>query len=261
MDLGITNRRALVGGASAGLGLAAARALAAEGCEVAIVSRSRERLGAAQASFPSGARVRTIEADLSTPEGIRTCLAQADAWGPVDILVNNTGGPPAGRTFDHDDETWRRAGEALLTYVRRMCEHFVPSMRARRWGRIITLTSLTVKEPAPHLVLSNVFRAAVTAYLKVLAREVAADGITVNTVLPGAYLTARYEQLLDHTARQSGKTREQVTRETLARLPQGRFQKPEELGALVAFLASEQAAAITGAAIPAEGGMLQGLLS
>jgi 3-oxoacyl-[acyl-carrier protein] reductase len=261
MDLGITNRKALVGGASAGLGLAAAVALAKEGCEVAIVSRSAERLQKAVASFPPGSRVLPVEADLSTSEGITACLAAADAWGPVDILVNNTGGPPAGRTFDHDDKTWQQAYESMLLYVRRLCGHFVPGMRARRWGRIITITSLTVKEPAATLVLSNVFRAGVTAYLKVLAREVASDGITVNTVLPGAYLTARYEQLIENSVRQTGRNREQLTQEILARLPQGRFQKPEELGALVAFLASEPAAAITGAAIPAEGGMLQGLLS
>lgn len=261
MDLGIKGRRALVGGASSGLGLAVARALAQEGCEVALVSRSAARLRAAISSFPPGSQTLAIEADLSTADGVAACLAQADTWGPVDILVNNTGGPPAGRTFDHDEETWRQVCEALLFYVRRMCEHVVPSMRARRWGRIITITSMTVKEPAPNLVLSNVFRTAVTAYLKGLAREVAPDRITVNTVLPGAYRTARYEQLIDHAARQSGKDREEVLREVLARLPQGRFQEPAHLGALVAFLASEQAASITGAAIPAEGGMLQGLLS
>ncbi|HRZ11815.1 MAG TPA: SDR family oxidoreductase [Kiritimatiellia bacterium] len=261
MELGIGHRRALVGGASAGLGLASAVALAREGCQVAIVSRSANRLRKALEAFPAGAAVVPIAADLATTEGLSACLAAADAWGPVDILVNNTGGPPAGRSFDHDDAAWQRASDSLLRYVRRMCEHVVPGMRSRRWGRIITITSLTVKEPAVNLVLSNVFRAAVTAYLKGLAREVAPDGITVNTVLPGAYHTARYDELIENTVRQSGRSREAVTQEWLARLPQGRFQKPEELGALVAFLASEQAAAITGAAIPAEGGMLQGLLS
>lgn len=260
MNLGIRNRRALVGGASAGLGLASAVALAREGCEVAVVSRSAERLRRAAETFPAGAKVVTIAADLSTAGGVKACLAAADAWGPVDILVNNTGGPPAGRTFDADDDAWRKACDSLLTYVRHMCAHFVPGMRARRWGRIVTITSITVREPADHLVLSNVFRTAVTAYLKGLSREVAADGITVNTVLPGAYHTARYDQLIENTVRQTGKTRDQVTQGLLARLPQGRFQEPEELGALVAFLASDRAGAITGAAIPAEGGMLQGLL-
>jgi 3-oxoacyl-[acyl-carrier protein] reductase len=260
MNLGLQGKKALVGGASRGLGLAAATALAAEGCEVAIVSRSAENLREALRSFGPGARVTPVVADLSTSEGVGRCCAAADAWGPVDVLVNNTGGPPAGRTFEHDENAWRAAYESLLLYVKRMCDHFVPPMRARRWGRVITLTSVTVKEPADHLVLSNIFRSGVTAYLKVLAREVAPDGITVNSVLPGAYRTARYEQLLDGMAARSGKDRESAARDVIARLPQQRFQKPEELGALVAFLASEQASAITGAAIPADGGMLHGLL-
>ena len=142
-----------------------------------------------------------------------------------------------------------------------MCDHFIPGMRKRQWGRVVTITSFTVKEPVDNQVLSNVFRTGGTAYLKILAREVAAEGVTVNTVLPGAYRTARYEKLIDNTAQRTGKDRETVARELMARLPQRRFQRPEELGALVAFLASERASAITGAAVPAEGGMLQGALS
>jgi 3-oxoacyl-[acyl-carrier protein] reductase len=261
MDLGLKGRKALIGGASSGLGMACARALAAEGCEVAIVSRSEDRLRAAAKTFPPGDPVRTIAADLGTAEGIQACLAGADAWGQIDILVNNTGGPPPGRSFELDDDAWLQAYQSLVVYVRKMCDHFVPGMRQRKWGRVITITSLTVKEPVDHLVLSNVFRTGVTAYLKVLAREVAADGITVNTVLPGAYRTDRYEKLIDNMAARAGKNRETVAQELMARFPQRRFQRPEELGALVAFLASEPASAITGAAIPAEGGMLQGLLS
>ena len=261
MDLGLQGKKALVGGASRGLGLACARALAAEGCDVALVSRSEENLRDALQTFKSGRQVIAIAADLSTREGIETCLSKADAWGPIDILVNNTGGPPAGRSFELDDAAWQKAYESLLLYVRKMCEHFVPDMRRRKWGRIITITSLTVKEPANHLVLSNVFRTGLTAYLKVLARDLAEDGITVNTVLPGAYRTARYEQLLENTAKRTGKDKETVAAELVACLPQKRFQQPEELGALVAFLASQPASGITGAAIPAEGGMLQGLLS
>ncbi len=260
MNLGLSGRKALVGGASKGLGLAAARALAAEGCEVAIVSRSEDNLRAAAAGFPAVSRVATIAADLSTADGVKACLARADAWGPVDILVNNTGGPPAGRAFDPDDAAWQKAYESLVVYVRRMCAHFVPGMRAKKWGRVITITSYAVKEPVEHLVLSNVFRAGVTAYLKTLSREVAADGITVNTVLPGAYRTDRYEQLLENAARQTGREKEEVARELIEKLPQRRFQRVEELGALVAFLASAQASGITGAAIPADGGMLQGML-
>lgn len=260
MDFGLKGKKALIGGASGGLGLACARALAAEGCEVSIVSRSEERLREAAGTFPPGETVRTIAADLSTAGGIQACLAAAGAWGDVDILVNNTGGPPPGRSFELDDAAWLQAYQSLVVYVKKMCDHFVPGMRRRKWGRVITITSFAVKEPVDNLVLSNVFRTGVTAYLKVLAREVAPDGVTVNTVLPGAYRTARYEKLIDNNAQKTGRDRETVAQELVARLPQRRFQRPEELGALVAFLASQQASAITGAAIPAEGGMLQGLL-
>jgi 3-oxoacyl-[acyl-carrier protein] reductase len=261
VNFGLKGKKALVGGASKGLGLAAAKALASEGCEVAIVSRSQENLKAALQSFAPGQKIIAIEADLATAAGVRACVAKADEWGPVDILVNNTGGPPAGRSFELDEADWMKAYESLLLYTKRMCDHFVPGMRERKWGRVITVTSYAVKEPLEHLVLSNVFRTGVTAYLKVLAKEIAADGVTVNTVLPGAYRTARYEQLLENTAKRSGKDKETVAGELIARLPQRRFQQPEELGALVAFLASEQASGITGAAVPADGGMLQSLLS
>ena len=261
MDFGLNGKKALVGGASKGLGLAAAQALAAEGCAVAIVSRSQENLRDVVKTFASGQNVIAIAADLSAADGVRSCLNQADEWGPIDILVNNTGGPPAGRSFDLDEAAWTKAYESLLLYTKRMCDHFVPGMRERKWGRVITITSYAVKEPLEHLVLSNVFRTGVTAYLKVLAREVAADGVTVNTVLPGAYRTARYEQLLDTTAKRTGKDKEMVARELIAHLPQQRFQQPGELGALVAFLASQQASGITGAAVPADGGMIQSLLS
>jgi 3-oxoacyl-[acyl-carrier protein] reductase len=261
MNFGLKGRKALVGGASKGLGLATAHALAAEGCEVAIVSRSERHLRTAAKSFPAGSLVHTIAADLSTAECVRACLAAADHWGHVDILVNNTGGPPAGGSFELDEKAWLRACESLLLYVKRMCDHFVPGMRRRKWGRIITITSYTVKEPSPNLILSNIFRTGVTAYLKVLAKDVAADGITVNSVLPGAYRTARYEEILENTAHRTGKSKEAIAKEIVGRLPQRRFQKPEELGALVAFLASEQASAVTGAAVPVDGGMLQGVLS
>ena len=259
MDLGIRGKKALIGGASMGLGLAAAQALAAEGCEVAIVSRSRENLEAARRKFPSPQAVHPIVADLATSDGVDACIRQADLWASVDILVNNTGGPPPGRSMQLDDDAWRRANESLVLYVKKMCDHFVPPMRARKWGRVVTITSLTVREPVENLVLSNVYRAGLTAYLKGLAREVAADGVTVNSVLPGAYLTERYAQLIEGTMRTSGRSREDVTAELLSRFPQSRFQQPEELGAVVAFLASAKATAVTGAAVPAEGGMLRGM--
>lgn len=259
MDLGLKGKKALIGGASKGLGLAAALELAKEGCRVAIVSRSAENLERARWQFPDPDAVLTVAADLSTQDGIEQCVRATEPWGGVDILVNNTGGPPAGRSFDQNDAAWEAAHASLLLSIKRLCERFVPRMRERRWGRVITIASFTVREPAEQLVLSNVYRSGVLAFMKGLARETAACGITVNTVLPGAYLTERYQQLLEHRARTTGKNLEEVTRETLSRLPQARFQQPQELAAVVAFLASERASAITGAAIPVEGGLLQGV--
>lgn len=261
MEFGLAGKKALVGGASKGLGLATARALAEEGCDVAIVGRSAQNLEHALGTFGGSQKVKGIQADLGTSDGLSTCFDQADRWGRIDILVNNTGGPPPGGSFDHDEQTWQHAYESLLLYVKKACEHFVPAMRSAGWGRVITITSRTVKEPAAQLVLSNVFRSGVTAYLKVLAREVAPDGVTVNSVLPGAFLTERYEELLEIMASRSGKTREAMAAEVEAGLPQRRFNRPEELGALVAFLASEQASGITGTAVPVDGGSLLSLLS
>jgi len=261
VDLHLQGKRALVGGASKGLGLASVAALTSEGCHVVMVSRSRDHLDKALASMAWPDRASAVVADLSTAAGIETCIRQVDRLGAIDILVNNIGGPPPGGSFAHDDTAWSQACESLLLSVKRLCDHYVPLMRARKWGRVLAITSRTVKEPAPHLVLSNVFRTAVTAYLKVLAAEVAADGITVNTVLPGAFRTERYEQLLDDAARRTSRDRELVAQDVIKQIPQGRFQRPEELGALVAFLASEQASGITGAAIPVDGGALKGLLS
>lgn len=259
MNFGLEGKRALVGGASKGLGLACAQALAAEGCAVALVSRSRANLDAALHSFEPTAELLPIEADLSMQSGVDACLRAAREWGTIDVLVNNTGGPPPGTSMEHDEAVWLAACESLLLYIKRMCEALVPPMRSRGWGRVITITSRTVKEPAGNLVLSNVFRTAVTAYLKGLSTEVAVDGVTVNTVLPGAFRTERYEQLLDAAVQRTGKEKEGIAAEIIAELPMRRFQRPEELGVLVAFLASDQASGITGTAIPVDGGAIKGL--
>lgn len=249
----------MIGGGSKGLGLACAQALLAEGCSVGIVSRSTENLRRAEETLRGGSRVVTIRADLSTVSGVNACVAGARDLGEVDILVNNTGGPTPGGLFEHDEAGWAASHEALFAYVRRMVEAFVPSMRTRKWGRVITITSVVVREPAANLALSVVYRSAATAYLKMLSREVAADGVTVNSVMPGSFLTERMEALLDKRAAAEHKTRDEVLQARMAALPQKRFQKPKELGALVAFLASTSAGAITGANIPVDGGMLAGI--
>lgn len=226
---------------------------------MALVSRSRSNLDAALRTFGPATELLPIVADLSTQTGVEACLSAAREWGGIDVLVNNTGGPPPGASMEHDEATWLAACESLLLYVKRMCEALVPAMRSRGWGRVITITSRTVKEPAGNLVLSNVFRTAATAYLKGLSTEVAVDGVTVNTVLPGAFRTERYEQLLDAAVARTGKEKEAIATEIIAELPMRRFQRPEELGALVAFLASDKASGITGTAIPVDGGAIKGL--
>lgn len=259
MDFQISGKHALVGGGSKGLGLASAVALAREGCTISLVSRSMDNLASALDAFPDGSQVHLVDADLSTADGRKACLESARATGPIDILVNNTGGPPAGGSLVHDGNAWQKACDQLLYYVRDMCEGVLPDMKKSGWGRVITITSITVKEPSPMLVLSNVFRAAVTSYLKGLSLEVAAQGITVNTVLPAAFKTARYDELLEAASARTGKSVEELAEEVAARSPQNRFQKPEELGSLVAFLASGPSSGINGSAIAVDGGTLRGL--
>jgi 3-oxoacyl-[acyl-carrier protein] reductase len=259
MDLGLNGKRALVGGGSKGLGLACAQALLAEGCRVAIVSRSAENLRRGWEALGNDDRAKPICADLATASGVEACVAQARDWGAVDILVNNTGGPPPGGLLEHTEAAWSASHEALFLFVRRMVEAFVPAMRERKWGRVITITSIVAREPAPGLALSVVYRSAATAYLKMLAREIAADGVTVNTIMPGSFLTERTAALMDKRAAAEGRTREDILASRCAALPQRRCQEPAELGALVAFLASRPAGGITGTNIPVDGGMLAGI--
>lgn len=259
MNFGLEGKHALIGGGSKGLGLASALALAREGCRVTLVSRSEQNLRTAANQFESGGVVGLIPADLSTCDGRAECLAKMKSLPPVDILVNNTGGPPPGGSFVHDHQAWEKACEQLLYYVRDMCEAFLPGMRARGWGRVITITSITVKEPSVNLALSNIFRSAVTAYLKGLSKEAASDGVTVNNLLPGAFLTARYEEILAALSLKTGKPVDLLAKDVAARSPQGRFQRLEEFGAAAAFLASSQASGINGVSLPVDGGTLSGL--
>lgn len=254
MDLGISGKLALVCGASRGLGLASAKALAAEGCRVAISGRDVGRVERAVAELGEGAV--GIVADTSTPEGIAACAKPLDGAEP-DILVLNAGGPPSGSVLEMAPEQWEAAHASLLSGMRLLCERFLPAMRARRWGRIVAITSRTVLEPDDALGLSNVYRTALTAYLKSLSRLVAADGVTVNAVMPGAIYTDRLREIFAARAAKTGGDAEAVARAARAALPSGEFQKAEDFGAAVAFLASERAGSITGVSVPVDGGAIR----
>ncbi len=248
MELGITGRVALVIGGSRGIGLGIAGALAREGARVAIASRSAEHLEAAKSAI--GGEVATCVADTEDLERIAALPGEvAGELGPVEILVTNTGGPPIGAALDAGLEAWREAYNSLILAPRLLIEAVLPGMRERGWGRIVNVGSSSTREPIPGLALSNSHRPGLVGFLKTLAREVAADGVTVNDVATGRFATDRlaanwggWEQMEEHAA---------------GDVPAARLGRPEEYGDLVAFLASERAAYITGTSIPIDGGLLR----
>lgn len=250
MDLGLHGRKALVTGASSGLGLATAKALAAEGVDVTLVARSAEKLAAAAAgiSSSSGSRISTIVADVSDAEAVARMVDEASTkMGAIDILIANAGGPPPGNFASTPFEAYRQALELNLLSTVAMCQAVVPAMQERQWGRIVAITSSSVREPIDRLILSNTARAGVTGFLKTLAREVAGRGITVNSLQPGLHLTDRLSAIYSDPAALA------------ASVPTGRLGDPDDFGRVAAFLCSEHCKFITGSAIPLDGGALHGL--
>ncbi|MEP6661844.1 MAG: SDR family oxidoreductase [Acidimicrobiales bacterium] len=247
MDLGLTGKRAAVAAASAGLGYAAAEALAAEGALVAICGRDRARIDDAAARIGRGAIA--LVCDVSTTAGGSAFAnAAADALGGIDVLVANGGGPPPGTFASIALDAYPGALELSLTSVVAMCKGAVPAMQERGWGRIVAITSIAVRQPIANLILSNTARAGVTGFLKTLAREVAKDGVTVNSLQPGLHATDRVRQLYP-----DGQA-------TAAAIPAGVIGEPADFGAAVAFLCSQQAGYITGAHLLVDGGAYAGLL-
>lgn len=263
MELELSGRVALVGGASRGLGRAIAEALAAEGAHVALVARDGAALKdvcAALAARSTG-RIHPVAADLAQPEAAAAAVMDArGALGPVDILVTNQGGPPPGPFESHDSEAWRRAYSLLLNSVVEQVRAALPDMKSRGWGRIITVTSIAVKQPSEGLILSNSLRAGVAGLARSLANELAPHGITVNNVMPGFTRTERLLDLAADVARRRGITVEDAYAEWERHIPAGRLGEPGELAALVAFLASARAAYITGTSIAVDGGWIRSLL-
>jgi 3-oxoacyl-[acyl-carrier protein] reductase len=248
VDLGIEGRTALVMGASRGIGRGIAGALAREGARVALSSRSEEALQAAAAEIDG--EVRAFPADTGDLERLRALPGEvADALGPVEILVANTGGPPGGAALANSVEEWEAAFRSLVLAPRVLIEAVLPGMRVRSWGRIVNVASSSVREPIAGLTLSNANRMAALGLLETLADEVAGDGITVNTVATGMFAT-------DRLADRHGSL-EQAESAARERIPAGRLGRPEEYGDLVAFLCSERAGYLTGAVIPLDGGLLR----
>lgn len=250
MDLGIAGRVALVTGASKGLGFGIARALGDEGVRVAISSRSRERVEAAAASMGARGFVHDSGAVEDTDALVGAVEA---ALGPVDILIANTGGPPAGRdALGFTREQWETAYRHLVTAPVALVERVVPGMRERGWGRIVNVSSTAAREPIPTLMLSNAHRAATLAAFKTLARQLAADGITLNTLLTGRIATDRLIEL-------AGGSRAAAEAAASEEVPARRLGAVEEYAAAAAFLCSEPASYITGAALPIDGGLMAGV--
>jgi len=246
MELGLTGRRALITGGSSGLGLGCARALVAEGATVVIAARSQSRLDVAAAAI--NGPVHTLVADVSDTEQALSVVERArELLGGIDILIANAGGPPPGTFETTPLEAYLPALQLNLLSTVAMCKAAVPSMCERGWGRVVAITSMSVREPIPHLILSNTARAGLTGFLKTLSGEVARRGVTVNSLQPGLHLTDRLATLHpDPSAMAAG-------------VPTGTLGSPDDFGRIAAFLCSESANFLTGTAIPVDGGALHGL--
>jgi len=258
MDLGVRGRVAMVAAGSKGLGRAIAAALVAEGARVAICARSAGPLAETEAALcAAGGDVFAMAVDVSQPDEIaRWHAATVERLGAPSLLVTNTGGPPAGLFEDLTDDTWRAGIDSTLMNVIRMCRLVLPAMRAAKYGRIVHLTSFVAKQPLALLTISSTLRAGLSALTKTMATQVAADGITVNALLPGNFLTDRQIHVNELRARQSGTTRAAWEERVVSEIPARRFGRPEEFADAVAFLLSERAGYINGTSIQVDGGLV-----
>lgn len=260
MKLGLENKTALVLGASRGLGAAIAAGLAQEGTTVFAAARSIDKIEAWANGLPQGAgNVTPTQLDLGDLASIDDLCDRLLAKGGVDILVNNTGGPPPATALDASRTDWIAQFETMAANIFHLTGRLLPKMQTKKWGRIITLTSSGVEQPIPRLALSNGIRSAIVGWSKTLAYEVAADGVTVNVLLPGRIHTQRVDELDASAAKRSARSVADVAAASAASIPAGRYGRPEEFADVAVFLASERASYVTGSKVRVDGGAIHGI--
>lgn len=263
MDLGLKDKVALVAAASRGLGRAVAEELAAEGAGLVLCARDPATLAetAAAIADTTGAHVLAVPADVTQVDQVERLIASGnERFGRIDILVTNAGGPPAGRFDQLSREQWEQASRLTLFSAIELARQVLPGMKERRWGRILNITSIAVKQPVDNLMLSNSLRAGLTGFARTLANEVAADGVTVNNILPGYTRTERLEELAEMMADKLGISAAEFRGKWEQEIPMRRLGEPREFAALAAFLVSERASYITGTSIQVDGGWIRSLV-
>ncbi len=262
MELGLKDKVAFVAASSQGLGKAAALSLAKEGARIVICARNEHTLKATEAAIRSltGVQVFSQTADVSKPEEIdRAVLAAVKHYGTIDILVNNAGGPPAGKISAMTDQDWERGFELTMMSMIRMTRAVLPFMEQQKWGRVISIVSLSAKQPIDDLMISSTLRPGILGLTKILANQYGRHGITVNSVCPGYILTQRQQELGAARSKEKNISMEEYLKESSQNIPVGRLGRPEELGDVIAFLASERASFINGANILVDGGQAKGI--